>query len=437
MFCSNTPLKSHGRSRRSFLRIGTAGLAGLSLSRALRLKAEESSQQHSAKAANVIMVFLTGGPSTIDMWDMKPAAPDAIRGEFRPLQTSVPGMEICEHLPRLAQAMKLTTLVRSVAHTIAEHTQGQSYVMTGNAPSPSVDYPSLGSLTAHLAGSHRGMPAYATLGTVPVATAGGLGTAFDPFAIASVGGQRGERPADSIGLPEGFSADDLARRVAIRERIDGRLNDQSKLELPAQLDRFQAEAADILLSDKVNEALRVDSEPESVRELYGQSGFGLNALAARRLIEAGARYVTIGFGDWDTHLNNFTRLRQTLLPQLDQGLAALLTDLDNRGRLNETIIYCTGEFGRTPTVNAASGRDHWARAMTSLLAGGGFHRGLAYGATDTEGAEPTTDRCSPDDLSATILQQLGFGPSQPILTRSGRPVAIFKRGHPIDALLGS
>ncbi|HET6882435.1 MAG TPA: DUF1501 domain-containing protein, partial [Pirellulales bacterium] len=386
------------------------------------------------QAANVIMVFLTGGPSTIDMFDMKPDAPDSIRGEFRPQQTSVPGIEVCEHLPRLAQAMKLATLVRSVSHTIAEHTQGQSYVMTGNAPSPAVAYPSLGSLTAHLAGSNRGMPAYATLGSVPAALAGDLGVAFNPFTITNVGPRSKERPAGSIGLPEGFSSEDLARRMAIRERIDGRLKGHSQAELPVQLDRFQSEAADILLSDKVNQALAVESEPEPVRELYGQTSFGLHALAARRLIEAGARFVTIGFGDWDTHLNNFTRLRQTLLPQLDRGLAALLTDLNDRGRLDDTIVYCTGEFGRTPAVNPASGRDHWARSMTSLVAGGEFRRGFVYGATDTEGTEPTDGLCSPDDLSATILQQLGFAPSQNMVTRTGRPVSIFKNGNNLRAL---
>jgi uncharacterized protein (DUF1501 family) len=424
----------HRSSRRGFLQVGTAGLAGLSLGRALRLKAEEPAAQKSARAANVIMVFLTGGPSTIDMWDMKPGAPDAIRGEFRPRDTSVAGIQVCEHMPRLAEAMKLVTLVRSVSHTIAEHTQGQSYVMTGNAPSQSVAYPSLGSLAARLSGSNRGMPAYTTLGDVPAAVAGDLGTAFDPFAIAAVGEGAEKRTADSIGLPEGFTSDDLARRVAIRNQIDRRLNDAPQPDLPAQLDRFQSEAVDILLSDKVNQALCVEKEPESVRDRYGRSSFGLHAVAARRLIEAGARFVTIGFGDWDTHANNFTRLRQTLLPQLDQGLAALLTDLEERGQLKETIVYCTGEFGRTPGVNNASGRDHWARAMTSLVAGGRFCRGMAYGATDSEGSEPTTGRCSPDDLSATIFEQLGFLPSHAVLTRTGRPVPIFKKGNPVAAL---
>ncbi|HVX10416.1 MAG TPA: DUF1501 domain-containing protein [Pirellulales bacterium] len=436
MFPSTCQRWSHRPSRRIFLRVGTAGLAGLSLNEALRLKSEEPVAQKAPQAANVIMVFLTGGPSTIDMWDMKPDAPDAIRGEFKPRETSVAGIQICEHMPHVAQAMKLLTLVRSVSHTIAEHTQGQSYVMTGNAPSPSVAYPSLGSLTAKLCGSNRGMPAYATLGNVPARAAGDLGTAFDPFAIAGVGEQAEKRAADTIGLPDGFTAEDLARRVAIRNRIDRRLDGASS-DLPAQLDRFQSEAVDILLSDKVNQALCVEKEPESVRDTYGRSSFGLHALAARRLIEAGARFVTIGFGDWDTHANNFTRLRQTLLPQLDQGLAALLTDLQDRGKLDETIVYCTGEFGRTPGVNSTSGRDHWARAMTSLVAGGGFHRGRAYGSTDSEGFEPASGRCSPDDLSATILEQLGFPPSHAVSTRSGRPIPIFKKGNPVAALTGS
>lgn len=432
-FCYKDSATSPRQSRRGLLRIGTAGLAGLSLSRALRLEAGELATMP-PKARNVIMVFLTGGPATIDMWDMKPAASIAIRGEFRPVQTKAAGIDICEHLPRLAEAMHLATLVRSVSHTIAEHTQGQRYVMTGNAPSPAVTYPSLGSLTAKLAGSNRGMPAYATLGTVPASAAGDLGTSFDPFAIAASGGQADEPAADSIGLPAGFTPDDLARRVAIRDRIEAHLTGVPERELPAQLDRFQAEAVEILLSDKVNQALRVEEELSSVRELYGVRGFGRHALAARRLISAGARFVTIGFGDWDTHANNFARLRQTLLPQLDQGLAALLIDLDRRGELAETIVYCTGEFGRTPSVNGASGRDHWARAMTALIAGGGFGRGTAYGSTDAEGAEPASELCSPDDISATILGQLGFPPSHSVSTRSGRPVPIFKRGAAVPAL---
>lgn len=436
MLFSNTLLETRRQSRRGFLRLGTAGLAGLNLSHALRLRAADSEKSAAPKARNVIMVFLTGGPSTIDMWDLKPDAPDTIRGEFRPRETSVPGIQICEHLPRLAECMQLASLVRSVTHTIAEHTQGQSYVMTGNAPSPSVSHPSLGSLSASLASSGLGVPSYATMGDVPAGGAGDLGNAFDPFAIAAVGDQPGQPAPEAIRLPEGFSKDLLARRLAIRDRLDDRLDDLPASDLPSQLDQFQLEAAEILRSDKINQALRVDLEPETVRARYGRSSFGMHALAARRLIEAGTRFVTIGFGDWDTHANNFTRLQQSLLPQLDNGLAALLTDLSDRGQLHDTIVYCTGEFGRTPAVNATSGRDHWARTMTALVAGGGFRTGYVHGATDEEAAEPTTDPCTPDDVSATIFSQLGFAPSENILTRSGRPVAIFKKGRVMTPLIG-
>jgi len=421
-------------SRRSFLRVGTAGLAGLTLGEALR--AEEPGRPAAATppARNVILLFLTGGASTIDMWDMKPEAPAAIRGEFLPGETSVPGVQICEDMPRLAKAFRLATLVRSVAHTIAEHTEGQRYLMTGNAPSPAVESASLGSLASHLLTSRGGVPAYATLGDVPAAASGDLGAAFNPFAIPAIARSETEQTDERIGLPEGFTPDDLARRLRIRDRLDRRLAGGPPKDLPAQLDRFHAEAVEILRSDKIHRALQVSLEPAATRESYGQSVLGQQTLAARRLVEAGARFVTIGFGDWDTHANNFTRLRQSLLPDLDRALAALLADLEDRGLLRETIVYCTGEFGRTPAINGTAGRDHWARTMTSLVAGGGFRRGHVHGATDEEGFEPIEGKCSPDDLSATIFRQLGFEPTQTVTTRAGRPVPIFRSGTPIDAL---
>ncbi len=379
------------------------------------------------------MVFLTGGPSTIDMWDMKPAARASIRGEFRPIDTSVPGVQICEHMPRLAQSLKHITLVRSIAHTIAEHTEGQRYVMTGNAPTPAFEHASLGSLAACLINSRGGIPAYATIGDVPASTSGELGAAFNPFELSSVRRTGPDEPAEQIGLPSGFTLEDLNRRLRILDHIDHGLEGGSS-EVLTQLDRFQSEAADILRSDKINRALQVEQESEALRKTYGYSSFAMQTLAARRLVEAGARFVTIGFGDWDTHLNNFARLQQTLLPHLDQGLAALIDDLESRGMLDETIVYCTGEFGRTPAVNSGGGRDHWARSMTSLVAGGGLKRGFVLGETDDEGGEPASEPCSPDDLSATIFRQLGFSPLHSVITRSGRPTPLFKRGRPLESL---
>jgi hypothetical protein len=420
--------------RRNFLYVGAAGLAGLSLGNALRQSA--AADRTAPQAKNVIMIFLTGGPATIDMWDMKPDAPQKIRGEFQPRDTSVEGVRICEHFPKLAANMHLVALVRSLTHTIAEHTQGTAYLMTGNRPSPANDYPSLGSLSASLLAGNKGMPAYVTVGTVPSPGAGDLGAALNPFEVSLTEGRGSDTARDRIGLPSGFTVADLERRRCVLERLDRRMREFDSAGLPPQLDRFQQEALDILRSDKINKSLDIDSDTTDRRDKFGPTFLGRSALAASRLIEAGARFVTIGLGDWDTHANNFTRLRTTLLPQLDQGLAALLGDLDERGLLQETIVYCTGEFGRTPVVNDAEGRDHWARTMTALVAGGAVHRGIAYGATDDEGYEPRDRACSPDDLSATIFHQLGFPPGRQVVTRGGRPVPLFRNGHVLESLIG-
>jgi hypothetical protein len=253
--------------------------------------------------------------------------------------------------------------------------------------------------------------------------------------VGTVGQGREERNSgDKIGLPAGFTAADLDRRRRLLNRLDRKLDGFPSADLPPQLDRFEQEALEILRSDKINQALQVDVEPPETRERYGRSPLGGQLLAARRLVEAGARFVTVGHGDWDTHANNFTRLQSALLPQLDTALSALLVDLQDRGLLRETIVYCTGEFGRTPAVNSAAGRDHWARTMTALIAGGGFRRGSVYGATDETGSEPISGACSPDDLSATLFAQLGFPPTHALTTRTGRPVPLFRHGVPIAGL---
>jgi hypothetical protein len=421
--------------RRAFLQVGTAGLGGLTLAGMLGRQAIAADRGATPLAKNVIMIFLTGGPATIDMWDMKPDAPQRVRGDFLPRDTSVPGLQICEHLPLLAATMHRATLIRSLTHTIAEHSQGAAYVMTGNRPSPAAEHPALGSLAAHLLAGGSAVPPYSTIGAVPSAGAGDLGSSHGPFEISAVGARRGQNQTDPLGLPDGFTVTDLERRQRVLARLDERMKRLAASELPEQLQRFQQQALDILRSDKINKALDIASETKAVRETYGASTFGNSALAARRLIEAGARFVTVGFGDWDTHVNNFARLRTTLLPELDRGLAALLSDLHERGLLAETIVYCTGEFGRTPNVNDSAGRDHWARSMTALIAGGGFQEGMVYGATDNDGYEPSQDPCSPDDVSATIFHQLGYAPAKQVVSRNGRPVALFRDGHVLNTLI--
>jgi hypothetical protein len=418
--------------RRDFLRWGFSSGCALGVGGIARRAAAASAE--SPRAKNAIMIFLTGGPGTIDLWDLKPDAPDRVRGEFRPIETSAPGVRICEHLPRLAEQMRRVALVRSVTHTIAEHTQGQAYMMTGNRPGPTTDFPSLGAMSAALLPVQRGTPRYVTLGPVPSANAGELGAAYHPLEITLGGGSAGVTAVESIGLPDGFAPADLTRREQLLAKIEERFEPFESAPVAQRLSQFQHDALELLRSDKIRKALDLTREPEPIRERYGESRPARGALVARRLIEAGARFVTLGFGDWDTHDNHFTRLRGGLLPQLDQTLAALIADLAERGMLDETLVYCAGEFGRTPFVNENAGRDHWSKAMSVLLAGGGLRPGVV-GATDEHAAEPIEQACSPDDVSATLFHQLGFKPQAKLTTPSGRESPLFRSGAPIRDLI--
>jgi hypothetical protein len=433
--------------RRHFLQIGTASAIGLSLSQALEFEARaQTNSRVLAKANSVILVWLSGGPSTIDMWDMKPNASAKIRGEFKPASTSLEGVQICEHLPKLAAVLDRCCLVRSMTHTLAEHSIGAKYLMTGNRPSPALDYPSIGSIAARLLPEPKGIPSYMTLGSQPSSGVGFLESTYSPFEVTSFpfgppspssnAQMKMDLPPAVASLPDGFSVDDLQRRDKVLQIIEDHFRKLDNSNYAASLSHFQQRAIDILRSGKIKKALDVSEERERLEAIYGRGVFAQSALAARRLIEAGVRFVTVGLDGWDTHADNFAQLRFRLLPQLDHGLAGLISDLDERGVLATTIVYCVGEFGRTPKVNDGAGRDHWPRATAALLAGGGLQRGFVYGATDPEGSEPTIDPCSPDDVSATIFHQLGFAPDYRVATStSGRSVALFQEGKVIRALV--
>ncbi|MER3416181.1 MAG: DUF1501 domain-containing protein [Gemmataceae bacterium] len=427
-----------GFHRRDFLKIGSAGLLGLTLPDLLRLEARAGAKK-TRRATNVIMVWLAGGPATIDMWDLKPEAPEGIRGEFKEIATRAPGIRICEHLPHMAAVMPQCTLVRSLYHNISAHELGTLYMTTGNKPSPAVQYPSLGSLAAKLLPSERGVPSYVSFGVLRGGAAGGagyLGAGYNPFEVEGQAG-RGTLRVRGISLPTNFTQSELENRYRLMERFDQAFKalDQSD-SLAAGLDRFQQEALDILRSDRTRKAFDIGQEPTAVRQRYGEDPFGASALAARRLIEAGVRFVTLSLGGWDTHSNNFTTLKQRLLPQLDRTLSALIEDLHQRGLLATTVVYCAGEFGRTPRVNRNAGRDHWGRALSVLLAGGGFKPGIVYGSTDKQGMTPQTDPCTPDDVSATIFHLLGVDPYHELMTSAGRPLPLFREGKVLEKIVG-
>ncbi|HZY83973.1 MAG TPA: DUF1501 domain-containing protein, partial [Gemmataceae bacterium] len=360
--------------RRDFLRLGSAGLLGLGLADLLRLEASAASGRK--KATSVLMVWLAGGPSTIDVWDLKPAAPDHIRGEFKPVATSARGVQICELLPKTAKVMHHCSLVRSLHHNIPEHGVGTQYMTTGNRPSAALEYPGLGSLASRLLPAPAGVPSYVAFQRT--AGPGHLGTAYAAFEVEG-GAGRGRLRVPGVSLPADFSLDELADRDRLRNTFDTAFRALDRTEVPASLDKFHQQALDILRSNKTRQAFDLGKEPKALRDAYGRRPFGESALTARRLIEAGVRFVTVGLGGWDTHANNFQALRGNLLPQLDGVLGALIGDLAERGLLESTLVYCAGEFNRTPRINGSAGRDHWAQSMAVLLAGGAVRKGHVHG----------------------------------------------------------
>ncbi len=437
-----------GFYRRDFLRIGAgAGLLGLSLPQILKLEANAAAKNNgvstSKKADAVIMVWLGGGPATIDMWDLKPDAPEGIRGEFKPISTSAPGISISEYMPKMAKVADKTTIVRSIYHSIPSHGPATVFMTTGNKPTPALQYPAMGSLVSKLVKGEEGVPSYVSFSDIRGGTAGSsgyLGTAYNPFLVEGSAGadgkSKGTLKVRGIQLPTDFTLDELSNRDKLLSGFDTTFREADKsADLIQGFDAFHQQALDILRSDKTRKAFDLSQEKPETRTRYGTDNFGQSALAARRLVESGVRFVTISIGGWDTHSKTFESHSKKLQPTLDNTLSALIADLSDRGMLEKTMVYCAGEFGRTPKVNKNVGRDHWARSMAVVLAGGGFKRGYAHGTTDGQGMAPATDPCLPDDISATIFRNLGIDPKTELPTATGRNVQMFREGTVIDKLL--
>jgi hypothetical protein len=433
-------LDCEGFHRRDFLKIGAGGLFGLTLPQLLRLEAHTAPEEkRKRRAKSVIMLWQSGGPSHLDTWDIKPEAPEGIRSLFKPIPTKADGVQISEHLPKTAQAADKISVVRSLYHTIPSHGPASVFMSTGNKPTPALDYPSMGSLTAKLMKTEKGIPPYVSFGDLRGdrgGVSGYLGTAYNPFIVEGGGGKGGSFRVRGIQLPGGFTLDELEKRDKLFKGFDETFRSLDKsADLVEGLDTFHQQALEILRSDKTKKAFDLNQESQEVRDRYGPTPFGQGALAARRLVESGVRFVTISLGGWDTHRQNFDALSKRLLPTLDQTLSALVEDLDAHGLLDSTIVYCAGEFGRTPKINKTAGRDHWARSMSVVLAGGGIKRGYAHGSTDSQGMAPATEPCTPDDLSATIFHCLGIDPHTELTTSSGRPIQLFREGRVVEKLL--
>jgi hypothetical protein len=449
-------------SRRSLLKAGAVGLTGLNLPNLLR--AETAGPALKARAKHILFLHQWGGPSQIDTFDMKPDAPDGIRGEFKPIASSVPTIPVTEHLPRFAKVLHRCAQVRSVNHTMRNHNSAGYYSLTGHAP-PIDDirirdtqelYPSYGSTVAKLRPvTDPAIPSFVSFpyvlrdGSVtPGQTASFLGKSFDPFFVGQDPSRRDFRLPE-LSLPESRPLERLDDRRGLLRMLDdqGDLLDWSGT--ARGIDAFYDRALTMLASPKVKKAFDLSLEPDAVRDAYGRTSYGQSCLLARRLLEAGVRFVTVyysasiggkGSGGWDTHGNNFSQLRDRLLPTTDQTVPTLIEDLASRGLLDETLIVWMGEFGRTPKItNTAKfgpdGRDHWPRCYTVLMAGGGVTPGAVYGASDRIGAYPAADPVTPDDVAATMYWALGLDPATEVQDTLGRPLPI-AAGKPITALFG-
>lgn len=418
-------------TRRQVLKAGVLG-AGFSLGSYLRLQAESGTQDEGRSA---ILVFLGGGPSHQDTFDLKPDAPAEYRGQFRPIKTAADGVEICEHLPRLARRADNYAVIRGITHNLAAHSLGTRYVMTGNRPTPVLNYPMFGSVVSREFPSADDLPSFVSIDR-PVEGPGYLGPEYGPLST-------GEKPrygqpfrVRGITLSDGLTVDKYQSRRSLLTDIDKAYEGFEKLDESVRgLDQFSEQAYKIISSPRARDAFDLSREPDREVDRFGRHDFGQSMILTSRLIESGVRFVTVLLEGWDTHQDNFNTLGRELLPRFDQSMAALLDRLERKGLLDSTAILVTGEFGRTPKVNGKAGRDHWARAMCALMAGGTTNCGQVIGATDDKAEGPLNKGFTPDDLAASFFQNIGIDPKTEYEANVGRPITLIRDGAPVPGLV--
>ncbi|MGK0186124.1 MAG: hypothetical protein ACI9R3_001907 [Verrucomicrobiales bacterium] len=465
-----------GLSRRELLQIGGAGLLGLSLPRVLAAEQAGGEPFAGGRAKSVIFLFLFGGPSQLETFDMKPEAPQEIRGPYRPIKCRTPDLLISEHLSRLANISDKFGVIRTMSHTFNDHSGGAHYIQTGKrwhlpvgggfSATPQ-DWPSMGSVVEYLTQQSPGnrartMPAYAALpnwlGRLqdkgqyrrPGHYGGWLGSSYDPLTTAIDKRNDADNPywRDCTDQELTFQMEGLAPELdvgRIRERVTllkqfERVQRQLDAGGADALDHHRKRALSLVASGEASRALDIRKEPDSMRDRYGRHLFGQSCLMARRLIEAGVRFTTVHYDcvdgySWDSHRDS-NDVKRHLLPTFDQGCSALLSDLDERGLLDETLVVALGEMGRTPKANAVWGRDHWSNCFPCLIAGAGVRGGIVYGKTDAHAAYPESNAVSPEDLAKTIYWALGIDPELMIPDREGRPRPIVESGQPLTSLFG-
>ena len=443
-------LKHAGSSRRHAIKLGLAGLAGGSFLDLLALQREAiaGTATRPRQATSCILIWMDGGPTHFETFDPKPDAPQEIRGDFSAISTKIPGVQFSEHLPKLANIADKFAVIRSVCHNQGNHGAGNHYMMTGAPPRIPVGcgafvsfHPSLGSVTCYEHSAPHGLPGYFSMPSM--SRSGGpnfLGAKYAPFVVGNDPNNKNFRVRD-VALPNGLDAIGFQRRRDLRALVDTmpRIDHPAAADPVMALDEYYQQGYDLITTPEAQRAFDIQSEPDAVRDAYGRNGLGQRALLARRLVEAGVPFVTVYDGGWDHHSDIFGALEKRL-PSWDQTVATLISDLDDRGLLETTMVIALGEFGRTPKISTLAGqskpgRDHWANAMSILFAGGGTPGGQVIGATDRQGYAAVQRVLSPENYVSTVYRKLGIDPNKVYYTPAGRPTHLVSDPTPISELM--
>ncbi len=427
------------RSRRDFLTVGALTGLGLSLGDFLQLQQAQAAQKQyenfEGKAKSVIHIFLPGGLAQQESFDPKPYAPIEYRGDLKPIKTKIAGEQFSELLPHTANIADKITVIRSMSHGEAAHERGTHNMFTGYRPNPALVFPSMGSVVSHEFGPRNNLPAYVCIPNQPneYAGTGFLSASFAPFSLGADPASGGFKVRD-LTLPKHVDDQRFARRRSALEAVNEHFMQKEKSDKLGAMNTFYQRAYSLISSQKARDAFNIDAEPAKLRDQYGRNQAGQRMLMARRLVAAGVRFVSLTYGGWDHHSNITTAMKRQM-PSFDQAFATLIEDLDNQGLLDSTLVMVSSEFGRTPKINSNSGRDHWAKVFSVVLAGGGIQRGLVYGASNATASEPERDEIGPADLATTVYYQLGIIADKELMSPGARPIEIIDGGKVRQALL--
>ncbi len=426
-------------NRREFLQVGFAGGVGLSLPELLKVEANAQAKFYESKegaAKSLIHIYLPGGMAHQETWDPKPYAPSEYRGPFKAINTNVDGLQFSENFKNLAKVADKMTVIRSMTHGEAAHERGTHNMFTGYKPSPAIKFPSFGSVISHEFGPRKNLPPYVCVPNSPneFAGTGYLSSMYGPFSVGSDPADLANFKVRDLTLPAGVDGGRFERRRTLLEAVDSHFRNMEQADQIDAMDSFYQKAYSLIGSAEARDAFDLTKEDDKMKDRYGKNQAGMRMLLSRRLVESGVRLVTMTYGSWDHH----DKIKDNIgrqVPDFDKALATLLTDLDERGLLDSTLVMVSSEFGRTPKINKTDGRDHWPRVFSTMLAGGGIKRGFVYGSSDSLASEPDTNPVDVESFAKTIYHQLGINADKELIAPGPRPMEIVDGGSVIEELI--